>query len=76
VIGVWRPIETAPKDGAEILGYSHIDHEFQVVSWDGQNWSFACFHSGIRTNRTNLIATHWMPLPEPPARETTVEHKP
>lgn len=69
----WQPIETAPKDGTPILissanwrtawrGYyrsAQTEPEDRVVRF-GEGWT--------RDNYAdiNLIATHWMPLPEPP----------
>ncbi len=70
----WQPIETAPKDGSEI-----------ILGCAGKNgWSGAGFyHDGSQCKRSDggwfgeddrnnlLIAkdidvTHWMPLPPPP----------
>lgn len=65
----WQPIETAPRDGREIIAYrpfafKHGDAAICVCrstaekhfAWDGgENY----------TDRANT-ATHWMPLPEPP----------
>lgn len=63
----WRPIEEAPKDGTKIIGWCAGDG-VELISWrsvidydipkpgrwrDEDGWS-----SG---------ATHWMPLPAPPA---------
>lgn len=56
----WKPIETAPKDGADVMLYcSSMDmngfykHHFRFGYYDLQKeWGGA---------------THWAPLPEPPA---------
>lgn len=63
----WRPVETAPKDGTEILvsilGKDVLGHDergYGVVSWEGSlgwcNDDTAVLISGI---------THWQPI-EPP----------
>ena len=51
----WQPIETAPRDGAEILGY-HQSLGVWIVSWDSDEEGFS----------PGFQPTHWMPLPEPP----------
>lgn len=82
----WQPIETAPKDGTEILGFgiwqgevNGVD-EFPTIDiiyggptartdYDARDgwWlcktgdAYACW----------LLATHWMPLPEPPTQGAT-----
>ena len=74
----WRPIETAPKDGTEVLVmYMHIDT--QVVHngfWIGTDetdeeseigwWSYE--HSEVSRIKLNAwwTPTHWMPLPPAP----------
>ncbi len=59
----WHPIETAPKDGREVL--IHGKGGMIKVCWrDGDDWNWA-------TDGTFVSAiykpTHWMPLPEPPS---------
>ena len=60
----WQPIETAPKD-AEILlfdGFAMSLGSWDLMDWCGQN---PCWFplSG---------ATHWKPLPKPPAQKEGV----
>jgi len=59
----WMPIETAPKDGTEIMvisnrGYIHIVTYHPRAEWYSADADQYC--GGI---------THWMPLPNPPASE-------
>ena len=56
---IWKPIETAPKDETEVIGY----HSGMVsIIWftDGE-WCW-------QDNYLSLLGepTHWMPLPKPP----------
>ncbi len=55
-----RSIETAPKDGSEILAFG--GRRYDIVAWHTGH------HSGFWTARSylNFEPTHWMPLPEPP----------
>lgn len=46
----WQPIESAPKDGREILTWSEI---MGMAVWPS-------------TAKWERHVTHWMPLPEPP----------
>lgn len=60
----WQPIETAPKDATEVLGYVGPSYEGGCLilsyyrcnglkawrDWDQDIWE----------------PTHWMPLPQPP----------
>ena len=66
----WRPIETAPKDGTDIIlmYYSavpalknRIVYTVNVCRWVEKisDWNWGCGSS----------ATHWMPLPAPPAEK-------
>ena len=67
---VWQPIETAPRDGGEVLvcrTYAHNRPEYAVAVWNGEEWrdmgdiGWAGMH-GDEGNQP----THWMPLPPPP----------
>lgn len=71
----WQTIETAPKDGTNILGYNGEDvTEMVWEDWPDDNshvgWCRAGFESGGMLDETHFRMepepTHWMPLPEPP----------
>jgi len=56
----WQPIETAPKDGTEILVF-HPERNEQFVCYLKEGyWMFAP-DAALATD-----PTHWMPLPNPP----------
>lgn len=63
----WQPIETAPKDGAEILSFGALGlvlvryKESQVV-WLC-NWEHTWDSTPLAVSHN---PTHWMPLPTPP----------
>ena len=70
----WQPIETAPKDGRQILlsinsPYTSYDggteyKQFFVISrfWNSTNqWTEINYGENWED-----IPTHWMPLPNPP----------
>lgn len=58
----WQPIETAPKDGTQILVPVTIGGIMNVVSW----WSGA-WREGVNGMKLKNDPTHWMSLPPPPA---------
>lgn len=63
----WRGIDTAPKDGTEILVYDAATKETLVVFFNqdsGVGWLGARDEDGIPLFRVD-DPTHWMPLPEP-----------
>ena len=57
----WQPIETAPKDGKQVL-----------VGFEGQfGWVFYvadAFGSSTGNHMRFAKPTHWQPLPDPPAK--------
>lgn len=70
----WKPIETAPNDGTEILAWAD---DVVIVSYRydendrkkqrGKLWldnSYDDFSCGLAS--VPYDPTHWMPLPEPP----------
>jgi hypothetical protein len=60
-MGDWMPIETAPKDGTEILGWDGVFRT--VIKMLPENY----FGDGRGPHWHPLRQpTHWTPLPEPP----------
>lgn len=60
----WQPIETAPKDGSQVLVYA--------VRRTGPLVASAANRTGSQWWAVNigcLWPTHWMPLPAPPSQE-------
>jgi len=63
----WQPIETAPKDGTEILIFVDGHREVSHFEAGETGWPWVDY-SGTSAWRIDL-PTHWMPLPAPPASE-------
>lgn len=61
-LGVWLPIETAPKDGTKILAFDDFN-EIMVVRY--------VFDSFFECGEYQVEPTHWMPLPEAPNIDIT-----
>ena len=63
--GGWMPIETAPKDGSEILGYLFEDYSPQPIYWaeGALGW-----YSDVTCKYVS--PTHWMPLPNLPEQDS------
>jgi hypothetical protein len=60
----WNPISTAPKDGRNILAIGKIYGSpfCYECNWNGVEW-----YHGFGDAWSNLMPSHWMPLPAPPA---------
>ena len=73
---MWQPIETAPKDGTEILLYDKnvwrlypSQEEIVTYSFHVGWWLFGVWvghDSSGGEYGCDLTPTHWMPLPEAP----------
>ena len=59
----WRPIETAPKDGTEILGYTE-EVGALVLYWDSMTGEMDHWSDGMSVSFWK--PTHWVPLPAAP----------
>ena len=64
----WRSIDSAPKDGTEVLVFCRDTDEQLVVFWSEFNQQFV-FHT--YDGSIACVATAWMPLPAPPFEEET-----
>ena len=60
----WRPIETAPKDGTWILGYAP---DWQILTIAHTRLPSRGIRGWYCGDGKFMPATHWLPLPEPPA---------
>ena len=65
----WRPIETAPKDGTEVLlacvGHDNLKIGVKMHKEDtGSDLLNSCYV--IVSSGAACQPTHWMPLPKPP----------
>lgn len=63
----WRPIESAPKDGSQFLGW-HPHGHVDFFRW--QNHANVGWRDGfITVFPEGSGPKHWMPLPAPPSTE-------
>lgn len=65
----WQPIETAPRDGTQIIvldadGQCGVA-EYYIFSDGSSGWEVGHFENGIHMI-LDAIVTHWMPLPPLP----------
>lgn len=70
--GEWRPIDSAPKDGAPIL----VGHPMAAFTarWDDDAFGWVDGCTDLYGNLTTYAPTHWMPLPDAP-QAAPVEQK-
>lgn len=71
--GGWRPIDSAPKDGARVLVFcppravgAKTSKRIRIAAWDGCNWKDAAVVYPI-------VPTHWRPIPPAPKKENDDE---
>ena len=76
----WQPIETAPKDGTQVLACDiSYPEDISIVSYFGrQGYTWVGMCDGVPaiesqgdtfTDYHNPFVTHWWPLPETPTKE-------
>jgi len=65
----WQPIETAPRDGTELLAWwPGPGMGLPAIGWQITNWGrIAGSGMWFAHSLVGKQPTHWMPLPPPPA---------
>jgi hypothetical protein len=79
----WQPIETAPRDGTEVLltdgedvGGGFWDSEkLSFAKRSGPGWFWEMDRADLPSARKIIGITHWMPLPPPPAMSREQQEK-
>lgn len=66
-LALWQPIETAPRDGSQVLISDGKD--IALVWWEYERWMIYT-HQGLCVFK-RFYETYWMPLPKPPAPSTS-----
>lgn len=67
--GGWQPIETAPKDGTEVLCYSPGNKAAMIINARSEHWHVDYVNkrwSAFYHQYPEAPYTHWMSLPTPP----------
>jgi len=64
----WQPIETAPKDGEQLLLCEHTGY-ISTGSWYETKFSKGYWDCGC-DDGLGIAAKYWMPLPPPPKELT------
>lgn len=69
----WQPIETAPKDGTQVIVCGRYSDDVAIARWDGRYWS--CVSDGCAViesqcdfgteYRTFEVPSFWQPCPKP-----------
>lgn len=74
----WRPVETAPKDGQQILLCQATNSKgeplstlsfalfVQVASWWGDKAGWMVYCDLVQDPQLHFEPTHWAPIPTPP----------
>ena len=73
---IWKPIETAPKDGTPVLLLTTTGvvsawfcHRPTTPGSDDGNYEWVCYDDAFIIEGDQGGATHWMPLPPKPEEE-------
>ena len=61
----WLQIESAPRDGREVIVYNAESDQYWIASWWKGEQDFVEWREGTSHP---ISCTHWQPLPPPRAR--------
>ena len=64
----WQPIETAPRDGTYILLWARTWRHSFAGQYYGDAFTVWVDIPTATGTKEKVFASHWMPLPEPPAK--------
>lgn len=64
-VSAWRPIDTAPKDGRELLIWTEHGGCW-LVYWDKEEAAFLVTDGKNTLYPRGGLATHWQPIPLAP----------
>ena len=62
----WQSIETAPKDGTNVVLYFANSKGGVIASMVNGAWRLSANGTGFALDTERYEPTHWMPLPDPP----------
>lgn len=73
----WQPIESAPKDGTDLLLWCPVEHDVAVAGFQHVGY-WDDFSDGWQIPDTNMYIqpTHWMPLPTSPRTSSAAPESP
>lgn len=73
----WKPIESAPQDGTEILladaATETIWTDEWMATWKASDGTNGCWRQWPAFADV-AVPTHWMPLPDPPTHKMRSPH--
>ena len=68
----WQPIETAPRDGGPLLCTDGENtHVCYPKLFRSDHWEYFRDDKVVPGHTWSICPTHWLPLPSPPAQETS-----
>lgn len=72
----WQPIDTAPKDGTDVLLWAAPDEQLGCsgimdMAYFYRGWIVCSPAAGVEFSRPSEIYTHWRALPASPALKDT-----
>jgi hypothetical protein len=69
----WQPIETAPRDGTDIIVYRPKFDGTYIPRVGTDYWMTKLLEPTWARSRKDCPPTHWQPFPDPPGREKAFE---